>query len=96
MISVIEEDLSRKNSFGTPVDISGYNSNSNKYTCPNDGYLYLYNQANQSGRIYVYGEGSSNAIAFGGAQCEFVVFVKKGFSAFCTAGASDYKFIPFN
>lgn len=58
-INQLRSDLSdsKKNNFGTGVNIKSYNTPANKYVCPSDGYIRLNctHSANDDGRVSVYG-----------------------------------------
>ena len=74
-------ELSKNYSYGTVIDIRSYNSQSNMFTCPSDGYLILRADTNTS--HYVIARDSSGSMfltAFGnGVRTGFAnTYVKKG------------------
>ena len=95
---------------GTSVDISSYNSSSNRYTFPSDGYVALYASTNTSTyakiSVVLYGNQGSNSIAHdtlslprGSGNCSNVVFVKKGMKCYVSgSGTAPYTsyFIPLD
>lgn len=93
------DDRISSNTFGSPVDISPYNSSSNQYTCPSDGYInistgvnvddYMIAMVNNryAGAVYCSKAGWS------GIQS---IFVKKGMKVYKNGGTtgSNIQFIP--
>ena len=91
-----------KNDFGTAVDITSYNSKTNLYTFPCDGYVELLSEYGSSnyGNLDLYGSknttpyhvhSNGNNISSG----IIMVFVKKGMRC-CVGGnaVSSARFIP--
>lgn len=83
-----------KNKLGTSVDLRSYNTSSNKYTFPHDGYLYIYSHT-ASGAVGVYLYGSNdvlvgNVIRVNGQFSSQATFVKKGMKIYVgTNSGSD-------
>ena len=80
------QELSR-NSFGNFVNITSYNSASNRYVCPCDGYAYIQENStnNDGGTIKIYsGDGTNTYMVIGiyqvvtGSYPSFSTYVKKG------------------
>ena len=80
------QELSYNNFNESVVNITSYDTDSNKYVCPCDGYAYMYmGSTNGSGGfIYIYGATGTNRIQIGmsvaptGTYPSFCTFVKKG------------------
>ena len=73
------------NELGAPVNILSYDSTSNKYTFPSDGYLSLNPTAHSGNRIgaVIYGaiENAPYLVAYGDSASANATFVKKGMRA---------------
>ena len=87
-------------SLGNNVDISAYNSSSNKWTAPQDGYVYAY-VLNANTNMEVYFDTSMFVITLMGDKAgyprEFATFVRKGVTMwFRPSGGTYYNcyFIP--
>lgn len=86
----------------TKVNISSYNSVTNYYTIPTDGYLYMYTSINSRNEIYLVNKkGTVSAIQacltgsqYGGTTC---LFIKKGMRVFYknTTGSGQLYYFPF-
>ena len=84
-----------KNKFKPIVDISSYNSASNKYTFPEDGYVRLYADTNGSSTyanvgVYIYSSDESAYAMFtalslprAGGGAVNLAYVKRGMKAYC-------------
>lgn len=98
-----------ENNIGTSVDLLSYNSASNKYTFPCDGYVALYASTNTTTyakiSVVLYGQsGSGNSVAHdalsiprGSGNCSNVVFVRKGMQCYVVgSGTATYSanFVP--
>lgn len=81
--------------FGASIDLSSYNTSSNKYTFPSDGYIYLYNN-NTSAIVYLFGTASKSIVDFGGVNGRWVVPVFKGMRMYLSTVPTACEFIPFN
>ena len=87
------------NAIGTKVDLSSYTSQSNMYTCPNDGYLYLYcHTANGAVSCSVRG---SNSVSIGtpsarGQYATVVLYVKKGMKLYQVSNSGSSNEISFS
>ena len=82
--------------FGTPVDISGYNTADNLYTCPSDGYLECYGSASQPSTAFVYGKSGTTYmnIDTGASAIAFAIFMKKGMRIWAYHKGTQIRFIP--
>lgn len=96
-VSTLDNKVSANN-FGASVDIGSYNSISNMFEAPADGYFraYAYNGVNAVVRTY--GNNGSTGISFNvyapaGIESVQSVFVRKGMKCYCVgAGAGSYSF----
>ena len=78
---------------GTGIQIKSYNSASNYYTCPSDGYLYLTSQNSASEQSLVYSKDTeqlllvarSNGTLYGIAT----LYVRKGTKVYCNVSAQN-------
>ena len=76
-------------SLGARVDLSSYSS-SNKYSCPSDGYIWVYNDTGKSGYVQI----DNTNVSIGGVVGRFAVFVKKGTRIFPMGSATTFAFVP--
>lgn len=75
-----------KNKIGTSVNLASYNTSSNKYTFPHDGYLYIYSHT-AAGAVGVFLYGSNdiligNVIRVNGQFNSLAIFVQKGMKTY--------------
>ena len=92
-----------KNNFDTGVDLSTYTTETNLYTCPDDGYLHIFRLTSSTGavRVIIYPADSlTPAIAIGGSSTSTALFeqaisVRKGMRLRFVSGGSAlfYKLI---
>lgn len=80
------------------TDISGYNSTSNIFRVPEDGFLVVQNNSSSaaSGVINILGYESSssqNWIVIGGAQGKYSCFVKGGMQAYCSGTGTSFRYM---
>lgn len=71
-----------KNKLETETDISSYNSSSNRYTIPSDGYITVINNSGASGYIIVQGNSGSQYFRIGGNTGHYSLFVRKGLKVY--------------
>ena len=94
-ISTINSNMTA-NSLTVYTDISSYNSESNKYTIPADGYVFLSNSSGQTGEGILYGNSSANAYTrFGQVQGRWSVYVRKDMKIYLNGTANTFRFIRF-
>ena len=75
-------------------DIRGYNSESNLYTIPADGYIYLSNSSGQSAEGVLYGANANSAyMRFGNSQGRWSQFVKKGMKVYLNGTAQIFRYV---
>lgn len=74
-IDAINTDLTElsKNEVGSRTDITSYSANF--FTCPTDGYIFLYNTSTQNGYVFI---GTYAQLSVGGVGGRFSVYVRKG------------------
>lgn len=74
-IDAINTDLTElsKSEVGSRTDITSYSANF--FTCPSDGYIFLYNTSAQNGYVFI---GTYANISVGGVGGRFSVYVRKG------------------
>ena len=80
------KDRVNANAFGTAVDITSYNSSSNAYTFPTDGYVELTATVSDSSIVFQIKDGpviSASSNAFNS------IFVKKGMSAYVSSNVGN-------
>ena len=92
-------DRTDANSFGTVVDITSYNSDSNMYTCPSDGYLQLVATSGGTYQIQVRvvsATDSSKSFLISAMGAANALFVKKGIKLYVSysSGTVSGYFIP--
>ena len=76
------------------TDISSYNSDSNLYTIPSDGYVYLNVAAGNSGRAVFYGgSASASYLQMGNAPGRYTTFVRKGMRTYVAGVADTFRFV---
>lgn len=100
----LQEDVEKLNynNFGTNVDISSYDSTSNLYTIPSDGYIFINARNNTTGYIRVYVGGNTSdgfigtSINVTGLQQMSLINVKKGMKCFVSTELSEIitAFVP--
>lgn len=96
-------DILETNKYGTPIDISSYNSAANKYILPSDGYIALNSATESSGHatIVLYDSTESSAVSGSlnaSAPYEgYVIYAKKGMRTFIDSLPSGFTatFLPF-
>jgi hypothetical protein len=94
-VTSVEDRLDSANLSGnTYVDISSYNSISNYYTCPSDGYIRLYGTSSTIARLNLISkDGTSSQLLMNTKELYSVVFVRKGAKVFCE-NANSAIFFP--
>ena len=84
--------------FGTVVNITSYNSASNLYTFPSDGYVKMYANTGDNVNVKFYAGGTimENQVGDSTKINVVSVYVKKGMQCYCTVStsSSDVKFYP--
>lgn len=104
-IDGLKEDIDalNYNNFGTAIDITAYDSASNVYNIPKDGYIYANARNNTSGYIRIYLAGNTSAGYIGASinvtevQQMLIIYVKKGMRCYVSTELSEIivDFIPF-
>ena len=97
----LNSSLNKSLNINTRVDISSYNSLTNCYTIPTDGYLYMYTNLSSRNEICLVNKGGiTSAIAsnvtgsqYGGSMS---LFIKKGMKIFyrTTTGSGQLYYLP--
>lgn len=79
------------------VDISSYDSSSNPYICPHDGYLQIRNNSGQTGCLTLARYNASTGyIIIGGVQGYFAVFARKGTHVYVSNQCNMARFTRIN
>lgn len=78
---------------GSRIDISGYTSPSNAYTCPSDGYAQVINESGKQGLMVI---DNASTMTIGGANtdCRIACFVKKGTKVYISGAVRVAYFAP--
>lgn len=85
-------DRINASTIGTRTDISNYTS-SNMYTCPSDGYVFMYCATSSTIGIVFLG---TIAVNLGGNLGRYSLFVKKGTKLYVEGSPSIAAFVPIS
>lgn len=96
--TTVEDALTKDYSYGTRINIISYNSQSNMFTCPSDGYI-IVGTDNNIAHYVIVREPSGSAfisVAGNGSRTGFAnVFVKKGLKVYVGNNTATDAFVEF-
>lgn len=80
------------NTIGERINIKSY-TETNMYTCPSDGYIFLYISSTSTAGMVTLGTVAAN---FGGAVGRTLVYVKKGTKVYVSGNPDIAAFVPIS